>query len=1079
MSRYFIRVLIITLLLLSHKSFSQVTVYSSDTLSCTVLCTTLNAVVVGDTPIDAGVTSDDIYSGLHSIGFPFNFYGVNYTQVVLGANGTLDFNVGDAGAGDPWPITAPLLGNPSKLNNICGPWCDIDIFFTGIPVGSEKYSTDGAAPFRKFVVSWCGCSMFSCGTQITTTQIILYETTNIIEVHIAQKPVCSTWNGGYAIVGVQNAAGTDAVTAPGRDFPSVWTIPPTEAWRFTPIPIVGGGVTYTVASIPYAPIPYQSSAVYWYNASTGAYLGTGTSIVVCPTTRTTYKAGALGCADTSFGYYTVNPTGSIVITTSSTNPTICGACDGTITINGLTPGRIDTINYDYGGIPQPQLIRTVSGGGTITITGLCAGSYTNITARQGGCLSLPHAVTLTDPPISIASVTTANPTKCGLCDGILVIHGLYPSHAFTINYYYNGTPQPPISTSTSPSGTITLTGLCAGIYDNIVASYGSCITPPVGPYTLLDPPISISSVTPTNPTACGVCDGILVLHGLYSSHAFTINYNFNGVAQAPVSTISSGTGTVTLTGLCEGVYDNIVASFGSCVTPPVGPYTLIAPAPPTFFITSFTNPTQCGYCDGSIIIHGVPPGSIDSIFYTRNGVVQPPMILVGYPDSTLHMDGLCSGNYTSFTNKIGPCLSPVVGGAVLVDPPLTAGFSDAVHYGCKGDTVFYFNSSMSTGPLYYVWHFGDGYTDTATNPSHIFAQGVYTVTLIATNLYCLDSFKLKDSLLHPLSAQFTDTPSIVCQNDPVSFSNYSFGTGTSYAWSFGNGATSNLLNPTYTYNNSGVYKVQLIATDFVPCYDTATALVQVDSLSPVSIQVSDSVLCRSTSVTFKGVYTGIGNTGVSWFFGDGDSIVNINPVIHSYDAAGQFTVSVIAHYRVCKDVGTSRVINLFASPNVYLGGDTSICPGSTALKIGDNINAGNSAARWKWTTGQTTPFISVVAPGRYGLKVIVDGCESSDSIWVINDCYMNIPNVFTPNGDGSNDYFFPRQYLTKGLTSFKMEIYNRWGQLVFETTTLNGAGWDGKFNDKDQPVGVYVYKMDATFKDGQKETHQGNVTLLR
>jgi len=60
-----------------------------------------------------------------------------------------------------------------------------------------------------------------------------------------------------------------------------------------------------------------------------------------------------------------------------------------------------------------------------------------------------------------------------------------------------------------------------------------------------------------------------------------------------------------------------------------------------------------------------------------------------------------------------------------------------------------------------------------------------------------------------------------------------------------------------------------------------------------------------------------------------------------------------------------------------------------------------------------------------------------------------------------------------------MEIYNRWGQLVFETTSLDGAGWDGKFNGTEQPEGVFVYSIDAKFKDGQKEHHNGNVTLLR
>jgi gliding motility-associated-like protein len=983
--------LIIALVFGFTNTNAQVTVTSSDSLSCTVPCTLLTAHLTGDTPTDAGVTSDDVYSGLHAIGFSFDFYGVSYTQCVLGANGTIDFNVGDAGMGDPWPITAPLLGNASKFNNICGPWCDIDIFYTGIPVGTETYSTDGVAPFRKFVVTWCATSMFSCGTQLTTSQIILYETTNIIEVHIAQKPVCSGWNGGYAIVGVQNATGTSATTAPGRDYPSVWTIPPTEAWRFTPA--IGGG-SYTVASIPFAPVPYATSLIYWYNASTGAYLGTGDTITVCPVTATTYKAGALGCgADTSFGYYTVTPSGSIFITTTSSNPSKCGLCDGTITVHGLTPGLIDTVDYMLGGVPQPRVTATVSGGGTITITGLCSGTYTNIIARQGACASLP-----------------------------------------------------------------------------------------AGPVVLVDPPISISSVTTTDPTKCGLCDGTMTLNGLYPGHAFTVNYNFNGVAQAPVSTSTTGGGSITLTGLCAGVYDNIVASFGACVTPPVGPFTLTDPPPPPVNLTNSVNPTECGFCNGSITLRAVAPFSVDTVFYSLNGTAQPPIVTVALADSSILLSGLCVGAYTSFSVKIGPCLAPVVGSATLTAPPLFAIFDTAVHYGCHGDSVYFFNSSVSAGPLFYIWTFGDGSSDTATNPMHIFAQGTYTVTLVATNHKCADSTDTVISLIHPLKAAFIDSPNILCQGNPVTFTNSSTDASVwpfTYLWKFGDGNTDTATNPVHIFKNSGIYKVQLIATNFVPCKDTTTQIVYVDSLSPITMHVTDSVLCKSTYVTFTGLYTSIGNTGITWYFDDGDSIKNVNPVTHAFDRAGTYIVWATAHFRSCKDTTVKKTVNVFPPPSVSLGADTSICPGSKSIILKDHINVNTAGAKWKWNTGQTTPSITVVEPGSYSVIVDINGCSSTDTIWVQNDCYINIPNVFTPNGDGLNDYFFPREYLTKGLTSFSMDIYNRWGQLIFQTNSIDGKGWDGKLNDVPQPVGVYVYVIDATFKDGQKEHHQGNVSLLR
>jgi gliding motility-associated-like protein len=296
---------------------------------------------------------------------------------------------------------------------------------------------------------------------------------------------------------------------------------------------------------------------------------------------------------------------------------------------------------------------------------------------------------------------------------------------------------------------------------------------------------------------------------------------------------------------------------------------------------------------------------------------------------------------------------------------------------------------------------------------------------------------------------------------------------------FGNGATSTVSDPVYTYMNSGVYNVKLIATDLIPCSDTTSLAVSVDSTSVVSIGVTDSVLCQGTYVTFTGVYTTIGLTGVTWDFGYGDSMLNVNPVVHAFNGATTYTVTVTPHYRACVGTPATKVVNVFPQPSISLGSDTSICAGSETITLKDEVNAGNGAASWLWSTGSRTSSTIIVAPGVYFATVAINNCYSSDTIVVNPDCYMNIPNVFTPNGDGVNDFFYPRSLLTRGLTSFKMNLYNRWGQLIFETSSLDGGGWDGKLNGVPQPQGVFVYIIDATFRDGQKEHHQGNVTLIR
>ena len=95
------------------------------------------------------------------------------------------------------------------------------------------------------------------------------------------------------------------------------------------------------------------------------------------------------------------------------------------------------------------------------------------------------------------------------------------------------------------------------------------------------------------------------------------------------------------------------------------------------------------------------------------------------------------------------------------------------------------------------------------------------------------------------------------------------------------------------------------------------------------------------------------------------------------------------------------------------------------------------------------------------------------------DCYLNIPNSFSPNADGRNDYFIPRQLLSAGLKEFSMKIFNRWGELIFETDKLDGRGWDGKYGGDAQPVGVYVYLIEAQWNNNYRNSFKGNITLLR
>ena len=86
------------------------------------------------------------------------------------------------------------------------------------------------------------------------------------------------------------------------------------------------------------------------------------------------------------------------------------------------------------------------------------------------------------------------------------------------------------------------------------------------------------------------------------------------------------------------------------------------------------------------------------------------------------------------------------------------------------------------------------------------------------------------------------------------------------------------------------------------------------------------------------------------------------------------------------------------------------------------------------------------------------------------------PKAFSPNGDGSNDVLYVRGY---GVTEMEFKVFNRWGELVFESNSLD-VGWDGTYKDKGQEMEVYIYTLQARFLDGtQTGIRKGNVTLLR
>jgi gliding motility-associated-like protein len=107
----------------------------------------------------------------------------------------------------------------------------------------------------------------------------------------------------------------------------------------------------------------------------------------------------------------------------------------------------------------------------------------------------------------------------------------------------------------------------------------------------------------------------------------------------------------------------------------------------------------------------------------------------------------------------------------------------------------------------------------------------------------------------------------------------------------------------------------------------------------------------------------------------------------------------------------------------------------------------------------------------------VGDCESQTTRYAATSGNFEfyVPNAFTPNDDGKNDFFL---IYGPNFRSMKMKIYNQWGQIVFESAEQR-LGWDGKTNGAKQPSGVYAYYLEVVLLDGRKQVYKGSVTLIR
>ena len=263
----------------------------------------------------------------------------------------------------------------------------------------------------------------------------------------------------------------------------------------------------------------------------------------------------------------------------------------------------------------------------------------------------------------------------------------------------------------------------------------------------------------------------------------------------------------------------------------------------------------------------------------------------------------------------------------------------------------------------------------------------------------------------------------------------------SVKWDFDDGQKSQQLQPVNKYFNAGFYDVKLIVykIDCSGLNDTISRKIWFAGASNFLGKDTSSCNTLSLQLGIDEIY------GTNYLWNTGAVLNRITTT-----ANGLYWLELQQNGCVVRD---SITVSTIPKPFVNIGYDTSICLNKPIVLRADNTTANT----YLWNTGETASFITINKPGTYYITISKNSCTASDTVLVnAGDCDIFIPNAFTPNGDGVNDYFKISGSII--VQDFLMKIYNRYGQVVFSTKNIADK-WDGKYKGKTMPMGAYPWSI--------------------
>lgn len=954
--------------------------------------------------------TDDSQSGVLPIGFTFCFFGNSYTQFYIGSNGWISFSpTSTTFTSAPIPSAAGTV----PKNCVMGPWQD---WHPGVAGGPYiNYQTLGVAPNRRLVVNWNNCPMFSCTTTLGRFQIVLYESTNVIENHIATKPACLAWAGGTAVQGIHNLPGTIAYTVPGRNS-TAWTAT-NEAQRYTP----NGVATYTIN---------------WYVLPSNTLVGTGSPITVTPPAgapSTSYYAqitGTSGCGAALASTDTVVVLQTIVpaITAANNGPLCAGAALNLTALPGIPgatyawtgPGGF-TSTAQNPTIPisvvgnsgvytvTPTLAGCVGAAATTTVTinavpatpvaagttPICSGATLNLSTTSTGPTwnwTGPGGFTST---LQNPSIPAATPAASGVYSVTATSAAGCTSMAGTVNITVNPTPVAPTAANQNicfgMTATLTASGsgatyqwYNAPVAGTLLATGATYTTPPVTTTTsyyvqttalgCTGPMTTVTVTVAPSLTANAGVDDSICSGASYSLSALPTGAGYTYTWDAPAAIGFSTSATPTVTPAATTTYTVTVADAFGCTGTDAVTITVGTPLVANVNVT----PASCfASCNGT--------GSV-----AASGSFGGYTYLWSTGSTGTVINSLCAGPYNVTVTDLFGCTTT---NTITVTEPtqLVLAGSTTTSNCNQPDGSATVVGAGGTGAYTYLWNDPSAQT-TATAINLI--PGLYCVTVTDAN-GCFDSICLTVPNTPGVTTTIASTV-VTCNGlcDGTATVTASLGVAP-YTYDWTPGAPVGDGTPAITNLCPGTYTCTI--TDASGCTVTATATITqpaviiIDVIPPVTICVGQSTTLMASAIgghplggyTFDWMapaFTGASNT--------------VSPIVTTtYTVIATDTAGCVSQSPQTVTVTVNPPLGVVPSANV------SICPGvSTTLSAVASGGDGTYTYSWMPGAGAASTFsVSPAATTTYTITV-TDGCTTLPATGTITVTVLPVPAVlFSPN----------------------------------------------------------------------------------